>query len=245
MNLPTEALRDLQRCGPALFRYAVALLLTLCSYHCLAFAVECYLPEDTFQDMNALAQLFLAVYFAVAISAAQAVYLAILGAAIDKPLWKYKGAKDALQRFFVPWLIINLTLITLLDIQARFEMADRKDIAAFLEFVILAGNVLALPVGGCIMHWGSLRWNELGEALRPMARLFSMMMLPIMVGFMQYTLARARFFALTDNMLFNLMFLIMTDIPLLMIDAYIFTLVWRICMHHRSLPPENDNPFDF
>lgn len=245
MNLPTEALRDLQRCGPALFRYIVALMLTLCAYRCLSFATGYWLPKETVPSLAPLAQLLSAVCLAAVMGMAQAVYLSVLGAAIDKPLWKYKGAKNALQQYFVLWFIINLTLITLLDVQARFEGADRKDIAAFFEFIIIAGHVLALPVGACIMHWGSMRWDELGDALRPITRLFSMMMLPIIVGFMQYTLSSARMFAMTDNVLFNLIFLTMTDIPLLMIETYIFALVWRICMHHRSLPPENDNPFEF
>jgi hypothetical protein len=245
MNLPTEALRDLQRCGPALFRYAVALLLALCSYHCILFGIELRLPQETFPNAAAMAHLAAVLYFAVVISMAQAVYLSMLGAAIDRPLWKYKGAKDALQRFFILWFIINLLMVTLLDIQARLMAANLKDAAAFLEFVILAGHVMAMPVGACIMHWGALQWNETGEALRPLLRLFSMTMFPIVIGFIQFTLASARLFALTDTILVNLIFLTITDIPLVMIDAYIFALIWRICMYHRSLPPDTENPLDF
>lgn len=245
MNLPTEALRDLQRCGFALFRYTVALLLVLSSYRCILFLIEMWLPQETYTNAIATAQLFAVLLFAAVISMAQSVYFSLLGAAIDRPLWKYKGAKDALRRFFVLWFILNLLLVTLLDIQARLMSANLKDLAAFLEFVILAVHVTALPLGACLMHWGSLQWNEVGEALRPLFRLFSLTLFPIVIGFIQFTLASARVFALTENTLVNLIFFTITDIPLVMIDAYIFALIWRICMHHRSLPPDTENPFDF
>lgn len=245
MDLPSEAFRDLQRCGPALFRYVVALLLALCSHHCMMFAMPVWIPEETFPAFAALANLFAALYIAVVASAVQAVFLSILGAAVDRPLWKYKGAADSIKRFFPLWLIINLTLITLVDIQARLFVADIKDVAAFMEFIIIGGHVMAIPVGVCIMHWGAFHWHELADALKPMMRLFSMLLLPIVVGFIQYTLASGRGLAMTDNVLFNILFFTLTDIPLIMIDAYIFTLVWRICMHYRSLPPETEDPFDF
>lgn len=245
MNLPTEALRDLQRCGFALFRYTVALLLVLCSYRCILYLIELWVPEETYPGAAAAMHLVTVLYFAVVISIAQAVYLSMLGAAIDRPLWKYKGAKDALSRFFILWFIINLLLLTLFDIQARLMSANLKDTAAFLEFVILAVHVVALPAGACIMHWGTLQWNEFGEAIRPLFRLFSLMLFPMVIGFIQFTLASARLFALTDTIFVNLIFLTITDIPLVMIDAYIFALVWRICMYHRSLPPDTENPFEF
>lgn len=245
MDLPSEAFRDLQRCGPALFRYVVAVLLTLCSYHCISWTIDIWLPAADAPGIKNLATLCATLYFASLISAVQAVYLSILGAAIDKPLWKYKGAKDALQRFFILWLLINLFLITLVDIQSRLMASDIQDTAMSLEPVILVGHVLALPVGACIMHWGAFHWHELGESLRPFTRLFSLMLIPMLIGFVQYSLINVRSMAATDNMAFNIPFFILTDIPLVLIEAYIFTLVWRICMHHRSLPPETEDPFDF
>ena len=245
MDLPTAALRDLQRCGPALFRYVVATLLTLCSHRCISWTITVWLPEETWPALASLATLSTTLYLAVLLSAVQAVYFSHLGAIIDKPLWKYQGAKNALRRFFMLWLLINLFLITLVDIQTRLMAADARDAALSLEAVILAGHMLALPVGACIMHLGAFHWHELGEALRPFSRLFSMMLFPIFVGFIQYTLANARILVLTENLFFNLLFLTVTDIPLVLLEAYIFTLIWRVCMHHRSLPPETENPFDF
>ncbi len=245
MDLPSEAFRDLQRCGSALLQYVVALLLALCSHRCMIFAITVWLPEEVYPGGAAAANLCAALYIAVILSAVQAVFLSVLGAAIDKPLWKCKGTADSLKRFFSLWLIINLVLITLLDIQARFVTADMKDMAAFMEFVIIAAHVTAMPVGACIMHWGAFNWHELADALKPIVRLFSMTLLPVIVGFIQYTLAGGRSLAMTENMLFNFLFFTITDVPLIVVDAYIFTLVWRICMHYRSLPPETEDPFDF
>ncbi len=245
MNLPAEALKDMQRHGAAVARYIVAIMLTLISYRLLAFAAQHGLSEDAHPQLFAAARLMAALYLAVAASAAQAVFLAQLGAAIDVPLWKYKGTQDALQRFFVIWFIINLFLITLIDIQTRLLGADIEDAAAFMELLIMAAHVAAMPVGACIMHWGALDWSELGEALRPLGRLLSLAVFPFAIGFIQYALASARMAGATDNMLANLLFLSVTDVPLMMLDVFIFVLVWRLCMHHRTLPPVEDNPLDF
>ncbi|HDP34115.1 MAG TPA: hypothetical protein ENN29_03280 [Candidatus Hydrogenedentes bacterium] len=245
MNLPAEALRDLRRCGHAVFRYVVASIMAVMLFRFFSYAGRYWLPEEAQPQLSAIIQLAGALYLAVAVSAVQAVYFSVLGAAIDKPLWKHKGAVDALQRFFTPWLIINLLIITLTDIQTRFLAAEMNDIAALIEFSILAVSVAAIPVGGCIMHWGGLEWNELAEALRPLGRLFSQTLLPVAAGFALYALASARMIAVTGNMLVDMMFLTGTDIPLFMLEAYVFAMVWRICMHHRTLPPEDNDPFDF
>ncbi len=245
MNLPAEALKDLQRCGGPVLRFIVATMVTLLSYRLLIFGVQNGLGEESHPQMYPMARLLAAIYLAVAVSAVQALFLAQLGAAIDTPLWKYKGAQDALQRFFIPWLIINLFLITLVDIQTRFLAADREDVAALLELLVLAVHVFSVPVGACIMHWGALEWKELGDALRPLGRLLSLAILPFAIGFIQYALANARLLGLRENMLADLVFLSVTDVPLMLIEVFIFALVWRICMHHRSLPPVEENPFDF
>ncbi len=245
MNLPAEALKDLRQSMGAVLRYMIAVMLAVFSCRLLLFAAQHRFPEETYPQLFAMTRLLAFLYLAFAASAVQAVCLAMLGAEIDRPLWKYKGMSDALQRFFVPWLIINLFLITLVDIQSRLLAADMTDVAVLLEFVILMTHAAAMPVAACIMHWGALEWGELGEALRPLGRLFSLALLPFAVGIIQYLMSSARALGASDNMLIDLVYFSVTDVPLLLLEVFIFAMVWRICMHHRSLPPVDDNPLDF
>jgi len=238
-----EAVNDLQRQRGAVALYLLSSLAILAVYRILAHLLG---GGVLLAPTASLLRLALTLYLAVAVSAVQAVFLAALGAGIARPLWKYKGWHDPLRRFFIPWLILNLLLVTITDICAHLMQAEQTDMAATLELLLLAVHMATIPVGGAIMFWGRLEWRELPTALAPLGRFFQWTLLPLAIALLQYVLIEIRSVLLEGSGAVTLAGYSATDLPLLLMDLLIFALVWRICLHNQMNPGDNDeDPLDF
>ncbi len=162
---------DLRECQRTVFRYVAAGLLATLPYRLTMYRLNTWESVETYPVFSSTIRLGMAIYLAVAASAVMAVFFTELGVRIDRPIWKCAGPREALRRFFIPWLIINLATITLVDIQSRLLIAEKREAGAAVELLILMVHLGAAPVGACVMHWGALVWNEIGSALKPMMRL--------------------------------------------------------------------------
>lgn len=242
--LLTAAIEDLRACSVTLIRYVAASFLALGAYRLILHALDAGMDAEIHANLLSVVRLCMALYLAIAGSLIQAVFFAELGAQVDRPIWKYAGPRDAMRRFFVPWLIINLSIITLIDIRSRLIVVGQTEAGALFDVLLLVVHLGALPVGACIMHWGALEWNELGAALRPLVRFIHLLLVPIAVAFIQFALLQLRAAAIVGNDAATFMTLVLTDIPLFLLDALIFVLAWRICMIHRNEPEEESDPFD-
>ena len=241
-----EAVNDLRRQPGVVALYLLSSLAILAVYRILAHLLGGGDTPVLPAPAASLLRLALTLYLAVAASAVQAVFLAAFGAGIARPLWKYKGWHDALRRFFIPWLILNLLLVTITDICARLMQAEQTDVAATLELLLLAVHMATIPVGGAIMFWGGLEWRELPTALAPLGRFFQWTLLPLAVALLQYMLIELRSVLLEGGGAVTLAGYSASDLPLVLIDLLIFALVWRICLHNQMNPGDNDeDPLDF
>lgn len=243
-KLLAAVVADLSECRDVLIRYVAACFIVLALYRLALHGLYEWAEAESRLVLASSIRLGMAIYLAVAASALMAIFFSALGARIDRPIWKCAGAGEALRRFFVPWLIINLFTITLIDVQTRLLAAERGEVAALLELLVLTVHLAAVPVGACVMHWGALAWHELGAALKPLVRMMSLTLLPLAIAFLQYVFMNLRAAFLVENDAATFMTYMITDIPLLLLDALIFGLVWRICMHCRNVPEEEVDPFD-
>ena len=235
---------DMRECQSAVVRYVAACLLAMLPYRLTMYSLNAWERAETYPVLSSTIRLGMAIYLAVAASAVMAVFFAELGVRVDRPIWKCAGPREALRRFFIPWLIINLATITLVDIQARLLVAEKRDAGAAIEMLILIVHLGAVPIGACIMHWGALVWSDIGSALKPMARRMPLALLPCAIAFLQYALMNLRALFLIEYDVTTFMTLLITDIPLLLMDLVIFIMTWRLCMHYRNMPDEEVDPFE-
>lgn len=192
---------------------------------------------------------------AAAFSAIMAIIFARLGEDIDRPLWRCPSDAEALQRFFLPWIILHLSSFTLMNLAVRADEANRDEIAGSLFMVWMCFSVIILPLGTCVMFHGRLRWSELGVALRPLVARFDLSLIVVGVLILQMLLLllltagmageqapKEDFSALIRRQVF---FWPLIAIPFNLLDCLAFSMMWRVCMIHRDDSLEEEDPYDF
>lgn len=246
VNLFSEAVNDLWRHVSQVVCYVLATTAVLAVYRAGILPLEGLDPSASAYAAAPLARLLFSIGLAAALSAVQALVFSALGSEIARPAWKYRDWRDALKRFFLPWLIINLLLITIMDVCVHLAAAGETDAAAMLELLFLAAHMAAMPVGAAVMFWGALRWREFPEAMVPLFRYFQITLIPVGLALLQYLLVGLRAKLLPGEDAWSLAGSTLADAPLALIEVLMFTVVWRICMLNQSTPRDSsENPLDF
>lgn len=170
---------------------------------------------------------------------AAAVY-ARLGKDIDRPLWKCASDAEAVRRFFMTWFLLNLVVLLLFRLQFMAYRAENPDLVILLEFFIMLAIATLTPIGACIMYHGGLDWAHFGQSLRPIARQFGLAFLAILLSFLGYFLLNvAR--ALDPEIHKGIIVPAGITIPLALLDALAFCVMWRVCMINRDTPEEDSD----
>jgi len=245
VTLFTEAVNDLWRHVARVAQYVLATTMILALYRVCYAALEGLDASGNAYAAAPAARLLLSIGLAASLSAVQALVFAPLGAAIARPLWKYRDWRDALRRFFLPWLIINLLLITIMDIRTHLVAAGETDAASLLEVLWLGAQMSAIPVGTAVMYWGALKWREFPEAMAPLFRFFQITLIPLGLALLQYLLVGVRATLLDGEDARHLVLCVLTDMPLVLMEALMFTVAWRICMLNQTSPRDTEDPLDF
>lgn len=109
-----------------------------------------------------------------------AIAFSLLGADIDRPLWRYHGWQESLRRFFTPWFLISLCYILLF----RLILWVGSDHPAAQLFLMLGCLVFTvhLPIGVAIMHQGRFEWRHLGDAVTPLVIQLPRMAIPLLAA---------------------------------------------------------------
>lgn len=243
MSLLRDAWKSLLRNQTTVLYYVLCSAAVVTLYRLINLQVRPYVPEDTPPAWLPLYKMSTYISLAVAASVLQAIFFGAMGREIDRPLWKCPTATEALRRFFVPWLILNLTLATIWSLLEQAAMAGNAQAILFIEFLLMFATVLYIPLGACVMYWGRLNWQELVESLAPILKMFPYTLLAIALGFAQYMLHLTIVFYLPDVLRENIPVLCLIDLPYTLIECLIFVVMWHICMLYRDLPIEND-PYD-
>jgi hypothetical protein len=174
--------------------------------------------------------LFLDLTSAVFSSVIQAVIFARMGRNIDYPLWKCGGIRDALQRFFLPWFIINIIGTILIRFQIQAYMAKSDDLVLLFELFLFLLFLFQTPIATCVMFWGRLDWMNLGETLAPIARLFSLTLPVLFMGFIQWAL----FISIATSHAHPIVKTLL-NLPSPLLDCLAFSAMWHVCMRYRDI----------
>ena len=175
-----------------------------------------------------------------------AVFFSLMGRQIDRPLWRCAGWQDGVRRFFLPWLILYLMLVAVIDAIIRLGEAGVDGALSSLLVIHLALSVLMLPVGVCVMYFGRLDWGRMGQTLEPIYGQFLLTLQVICVCFAQWVLVFMRDLLVPGDTGLDILWLGLYDAVLDYATCFAFVMMWRVCMIHRDRSMEGGgNPFDF
>ncbi len=161
-----------------------------------------------------------------------------MGRDLDRPLWKIRTDGESIRRFFLPWFIliagdsaVNRLLALNIDAEAHPE-----SILLYMLFCC-ALSAWIIPIGACIMFHGRLKWTQVGEALAPLTRSFSLTAFFLLFGFISSLMLT--FVALSLPLPYRLIIETADNFC----GCIIFAGIWELCRFNRNHPPEHD--FDF
>ncbi|MCL4216300.1 MAG: hypothetical protein KJ052_04750 [Candidatus Hydrogenedentes bacterium] len=166
------------------------------------------------------------------------VAFARIGRYLDRPLWKVQTDWEALRRFFLPWLVMILGTITLMNLLGRLiDASESSAPPVMLLFLMVMLEVLIVPLGACIMFHGKFEWGTLNEALAPLAkqgeRTLPLILLSFFLTFMFFVLSSA---------IPRVTLPIVSALAALW-DCFMFVGIWFVCMTDRETRDEVDLDF--
>ena len=245
MELIRNGLRFLKEHPSWVLAYVGVHMVAVFAFH----GINMQLPtEGPLPAWVPLVKLLMDLVFVSIITVTQCIIFMRFGRVIDNPLWKCEDDKEALARFFVLWLMLNLFLNLINQFEEKAILNESADLSAFLNVIFIGGVIFLIPVGTSIMHWGRLEWSEVGVALRAITRHFEKTLPVLMLGFLSFLLAPILFLILSPiHGQLNLKLLVPTLAIIIpaAIELLAFTVMWQVCMIHRDTPPEENNDFDF
>ncbi len=173
---------------------------------------------------------------------AQTVAFSWLGQDLDRPLWRIKGIRDAMARFFYLWLMLDLLIIVFSTIAGKLLEADiTSPMGQFMLLLFMTMQVIAIPIGAAIMFHGELKWRELGQSLAPLGRQF---FATFMVVAFSACILVALLFIVLPATADRLWMRPLIEIPSGFTECMVFAATWFICIMDREAEPEGDD-FDF
>lgn len=150
----------------------------------LSGGLEAVLLTGPLMDLPDAAKRLLDVIKLIGVAAAyaslNAIAFALLGADMDRPLWRYHGWQDALRRFFTPWMLLSLSYILLFRMTLWFGIDH--PVSQLLLLLCCLVYTVHLPIGVAIMHQGRLEWRHLGDAVMPLIIQLPRMIIPLLMG---------------------------------------------------------------
>jgi len=245
MHLYFECFRGLLRQWQVSLAYLVGILgLGGIAYYTDAFLGLGTKPEElpswygAYASMQDLLQV-------LGTSALQTACFSIIGHRMDRPAWRCDSMADAFQRFYVPWLMINLIGVVLSRLESRAVGAFGADAFGPFEFLVMVG-MLTLPIAGaCVMHHGRPAWNTLDQALNPIGRYPSYtlqaMVFPLIAYILRGTILFGPLYVEPPSPLYYTLMVL----PFAFLDLAGFAAMWRVCMHYRDHALSDEDPYDF
>lgn len=259
MNLITNAERALVRNWRLILLYVFLCVAVVALYRVAGNAFDQALNGGTLPTPEQLAEinpkptwyiasrLIADVVLAVLVSLLQACAYARLGADIDRPLWKCGDDREALSRFGLIWVILNLLYFTLMQLQSSFSDQEQLALAALFGLLALAWNLLYVPIGICLMHHGGLKDLRLGEALMPLLHFLPRTLLVAGLGFLQLVLFDLLLSSVPAPLRGMPWVLAPINIPIIYLECLGVAIIWQTCAEYRAVAAsfEDDDDFDF
>jgi hypothetical protein len=244
------AIDAVQRNLAALTLYAAAATLMRLADHSLYWFALNPMGMDAKAYTTGPAGIAVAVALFALVAAPHTVAFSWMGRDIDRPLWRVKDDWEALKRFYLLWLILDLMPLAIVRLSdPRVYGVESNGLAILGLFGFITLSVMAIPVGGCLMFSGHVHWHQLGEILAPLARQPAKTGVVIGIGSVQCLLYLTIATALQGSDAdFSPPFAhIGLDVAWTLIGSYldclVFAGVWLLCMTDRENPDDFDAEF--
>lgn len=183
---------------------------------------------------------------AAAISLLQALVFAKLASGIDRPLWRIATGREAAQRFFNLWFILNLGGMSLLYLPGLLPPgSSQQSLAVVCQLAFFALIVCYIPIGSCLMFKNSAQWTDTPRAFAPLIHELPRTLVLLLVGTVQivllldYLRVRVSYPGLWIQVGAELI----VGVACAFIECLLFAGTWLICMTHREHGEDPD--FDF
>ena len=246
MPVYRNALRAMARNYRLAALYLGSVLLVTTTFHGYNGWAKSVIGEGTMPAWLECVGLLADVAYAAGLAMAQAAVFSMLGAEIDRPLWKCAGLAEALRRYFLPWFILGLLSLALFRIFVDRLVAEAYSTAELINFFRLLLYMVAMPVGACVMFHRGLEWSLLGKILSPISRRIGLIIGVLFIGFFQWTAELAAVAELSEQLSESGWVLAAINTPMALLECYAFIAMWHICMVDRDemLNAEPDD-YDF
>lgn len=249
MRILRDAADAVQRNLSALLLYLAVNGALAVVYLLLNAAVRLRYPEDGESMAPALIDLLFLLLLAGVMAVLQAVVFSRMGREIDKPLWKVRDDRDAIRRFYMLWLTASLGLGALQWLGTLdYGDGDQTAINSLFFLLFFLGFLVYIPCCACIMFFGHVSWDTLGQALEPLIRHAGRALPILLVPLFQFALL---FYVNVHRALEGdqvdlvkwLPILLATSVALSYFDCIIFAATWLVCIYNRETPDEIDLDF--
>ncbi|MBL7647181.1 MAG: hypothetical protein JNK74_13420 [Candidatus Hydrogenedentes bacterium] len=259
MTLITNAERALVRNWRAIFLYILLCVAVVALYRFASNEFDRLLTGGALLTPDQLAEIkpkpawYIAshlvadIALACLISLLQACAYARLGADIDRPLWKCLSDREAIARYAVIWIMLNLFYFTLMQLQSSMFDQGQVAMATLLSFFALAWNLIYVPIGVCLMHHGGLKELRLAEALMPMLHFLPRTLLVAGLGFLQLILFELILSSVPEAMRGLPWIIAPVNIPIIYLECLGVAIMWSTCAEYRAVAAahQDDDDFDF
>ncbi len=180
-------------------------------------------------------------FVAAATAATQCLAFAMLGKAIDRPVWRIGGPGEALQRFFTLWFGLNLVEVAIIRVQvAAYSIWGQGGPGTALWGLVFATAIVSVPFGAVVMFHGKLVWSELSEAMQPIFR-FGTQVAALCIATFAVLLV---LLSMQEAALATPWIQPGLRIIFALWECVVFTGIWLLCITNRESPLEDDE-FDF
>lgn len=179
-------------------------------------------------------------FLAVASTVAQAIVFSRFAKDIDRPLWRIRDDREALQRYFLLWLLLNACVVVLKQLSFDVPaLLGNESIGFFPTWLLLFATAVYVPLGAAMMFMRTADWRNIGEALAPYRRQFGKAFaLCLVTGFLFLLMI-----ALIPPKGVQIVPGVFLGIVFGYFDCVIFCAAWLICMLDRQTPEDIDFEF--
>jgi hypothetical protein len=190
----------------------------------------------------------MSLFIAVGFTLASVLGFSRLARQLGRPLWKVDGDGEALSRFFMPWLLLCLAMVTTIRLMSQFLQEQPDSVPGeLLKFVFFSLFIFSVPVGACIMFSGHFAWRDLPGSLAPLVRQFPLTLAVAFVNFIAlvYVLSLPDVLRQWPGLDKATWFECLADAPLSLVDCYVFAVTWFICTRDRREMEERNRTGDY
>ena len=187
-------------------------------------------------------------FLAAGSSAAAVAGFSRLGRAIDRPVWKVAGDREAFARFFVWWFIVSLSFVTLFSLLGLVsDAAPGSSGRLLLKLAFFLMFLFAVPVGACVMFSGRLVWRDLAQDLAPLVHQWPRTAAVLFVNYLMFAayLAVAALLVERPELRTRQWGTLLLEVPFAAGDCFVFAATWLICMTHRREVEERNRELGF